>query len=146
MADDTRNPPVDSTIPPIEDQPQEQQTRPYRRPKPKHDFPQTQAGKLWDAFGDSNVNEMPGGMVNTAGGRPKEVTWKDAFNFSLLTNKTGPAFYQTGCARDSLLVGIGTGGALGGLHFILRGNTALDHHTLSKPAHSFTAPEIHDPC
>lgn len=84
---------------------------------------------MWDAFGNPNepANSMPGGMINSAGGRPKEVTWKDAF--SAFTHKSdnpnAPAFYQTGCARDALLVGIGTGGGAGGLHFIVRGEFEL---------------------
>jgi cytochrome c oxidase assembly protein subunit 20 len=92
------------------------------RHKRRKDFPQTQAGKLWDAFYDPNnpVNEMPGGTYNSAGGKPKEVTWRDAFNFDKLDPKM-PWFFQTGCGRDSLLVGMGAGGAVGGVHFILRG-------------------------
>lgn len=104
-------------------QPDEQTRRP-RRPRPKHDFPETQAGKLWKAFGNPEggpVNELPGGTYNTAGGRPKEVSWRDAFNFEVMNNPNRPAWYKTGCARDSLLVGIAAGGGVGGLGFIVRG-------------------------
>lgn len=95
--------------------------RRIRRPRPKHDFPQSQAGKLWEAFGnpEESANALPGGTYNSAGGKPAQVTWKDAFNFSY--NSKGPAWYQTPCARDSLLVGIGGGGAVGGVSFILKG-------------------------
>lgn len=123
MADDTREGPV-SPIAPDSEQSQsitaEEPRRP-RRPKPKHDFPKTQAGKLWDAFGspEDPVNAVPGGTFNSAGGKPKEITWKDAFNFSY--NGKGPSWYQTPCARDSLMVGIGGGGVVGGVRFILRG-------------------------
>lgn len=98
-----------------------------RRPRPKHDFPETQAGKMWKALGnpDNPANEMPGGMVNTAGGRPREVTWRDAFRFDVFGNENRPAWYQQPCARDSLLVGIGAGGAVGGLRFILRGLSGM---------------------
>ena len=94
-----------------------------RKPKPKHDFPQTQAGKLWDAFHDPNnpVNQMPGGTYNTAGGKPKEVTWRDAFDFDKLSPKM-PWFFQTSCGRDSLLVGMGAAGSVGGVGLVLRGN------------------------
>ena len=34
-------------------------------------------------------------------------------------------FYQTGCGRDSLLVGMGAGGAVGGLRFILSGLSSM---------------------
>ena len=68
---------------------------------------------------------MPGGTFNTAGGKPKEPTWRDAFNWDVLNNPNKPAFYQTACARDSLLVGIGVGGGVGGLGFIVRGLSRL---------------------
>ncbi|KKY15636.1 hypothetical protein UCRPC4_g06223 [Phaeomoniella chlamydospora] len=90
------------------------------RRKPKHDFTQTQAGKLWDAFGNPEqpVNTMPGGTYNTAGGRPTDYTWKDVFTFG----KTDiERFYKGGCSRDALLVGIGAGGSVGGLMWILKG-------------------------
>lgn len=92
------------------------------RNRKKFDPASTQQGKLWDAFNNPNdpVNEMPGGTYNTAGGRPKEITWRDAFDFSQ-TSGTRPPVYKTGCGRDALLVGIGTGGGIGGLHFILKG-------------------------
>jgi len=77
---------------------------------------------MWEAFGnpEERINEIPGGTYNSAGGRPAEVTWRDAFKFSQL-RKDGPPWYQTPCARDSLLVGIGAGGAVGGIRFVLRG-------------------------
>lgn len=72
------------------------------------------------------MNEMPGGTYNTAGGKPREPTWRDAFRFDLFRKQEGrPAWYQTSCARDSLLVGIGAGGAVGGVNFILRGVSGL---------------------
>ncbi|KIV89702.1 hypothetical protein PV10_07083 [Exophiala mesophila] len=127
MADDTRDtkaPPAtaDPSSPPAPDA--EEPRRP-RRPKPKYDFPQTQVGKLWDAFGnpDEPINTVPGGTYNSAGGKPKEVTWRDAFNFSY--GPGGPAWYQTQCSRDSLLVGIGAGGAVGGSRFILKGISTI---------------------
>lgn len=76
---------------------------------------------MWEALGSpaEPINSMPGGTYNSAGGKPKEVTWRDAFNFSF--EGKGPAFYQTACGRDGLLVGIATGGVVGGLRFILKG-------------------------
>lgn len=122
MADDTRQ----NDRPPSTDA-DEVEYRKLRRPKPKHDFPKTQAGKLWEAFGNPEepVNQMPGGTYNSAGGRPKEVTWRDAFKFSEFNKEGRPAFYQTGCGRDSLMVGIGAGGAVGGLRFILTGLSSI---------------------
>lgn len=117
MAEDTRQ----SDTKPPEDGSESEYRRP-RRPKPKHDFPKTQAGKLWEAFGNPEepVNTMPGGMVNSAGGRPADVTWRDAFQSPFAT-KDGRRFYQVPCAKDSLLVGIGGGSAIGGVRFILKG-------------------------
>ncbi len=91
-----------------------------RRKQPKHDFPKTQAGKMWDAFGNPSepVNEMPGGTYNSAGGKPREVTWKDAFNWKLGDVKR---FYKVPCARDALLVGVGGGVAVGGVTAIIGG-------------------------
>jgi len=116
MADDTREPSSAAQ----DDQPPSDERRP-RRPRPKYDYPQTQAGKMWEAFGNPErpINELPGGKYNSAGGKPLELSWKDAFKFSY--ESKGPAWYQTPCARDSLLVGIGAGGAVGGLRFVLRG-------------------------
>jgi cytochrome c oxidase assembly protein subunit 20 len=116
MADDTRQ----SDGAPAEEQAQSEPRRP-RRPKPKHDFPQTQAGKIWEALGNPEepINTIPGGTYNSAGGKPAEVSWRDAFNFSY--EGKGPSWYQTPCARDSLLVGIASGGAVGGLRFVLKG-------------------------
>ncbi|KAJ9609358.1 hypothetical protein H2200_005685 [Cladophialophora chaetospira] len=118
MADDTRQP--DNTPP--EDQSQSD-ARPVRRPKPKHDFPKTQAGKMWEVLGNpaEPANTLPGGTYNSAGGKPAELTWRDAFSFK----QQGYAWYQAPCARDSLLVGMGAGGAVGGVRFILKGLSSI---------------------
>lgn len=120
MAEETS--PQDSST---SQQPEELAVRRPRRPKPKHEFPQTQAGKLWEALGNPEepANTMAGGMVNTAGGKPPEVTWRDAFRFSQFSKADLTRFYRTQCSRDALLVGIGAGGAVGGLRFIIRGKT-----------------------
>lgn len=119
MADDTRErgPRPDTGAPEYLG---EEETPQRRRRKPKHDFPQTQAGKLWEAFGNPEepINTMPGGTYNSAGGKPGEVSWKDAFAFS---NADVQRFYKTGCARDSLLVGMGGGAAIGGIAVIIGG-------------------------
>jgi cytochrome c oxidase assembly protein subunit 20 len=102
-----------------------------KRKKPMHAYPETQAGKMWKALQtEEPVNTMPGGMVNTAGGRPKEVSWRDAFNFgegSFLGDLS--KIPKTPCARDSLLVGIAAGGGLGGTSFVLTGKTSVGSHT-----------------
>jgi cytochrome c oxidase assembly protein subunit 20 len=115
MAEDTRK----SSASPSNGGPVDGEPAPSRR-KPKHDFPKTQASKMWDAFGNPSepVNEMPGGTYNSAGGKPKEVTWKDAFNWKLGDVKK---FYRVPCARDALLVGVGGGVAVGGVTAIIGG-------------------------
>lgn len=65
---------------------------------------------------------MPGGTYNTAGGKPPQPTWRDAFSFDVMSNSS---FHKQPCAKDSLLVGIGVGGGVGGLGFILRGLSSL---------------------
>jgi cytochrome c oxidase assembly protein subunit 20 len=106
MADDTRQNGEDAAT---------------RLKKPKHEFPKTQAGKMWEALGNpaEPANSMLGGTYNSAGGKPPEVSWLDAFKFS----REGKSYswYQAPCARDSLLVGMGAGGAFGGLRFVLKG-------------------------
>ncbi|KIW12185.1 hypothetical protein PV08_09461 [Exophiala spinifera] len=116
MADDTRE---EQQAPP------DDQAQPVRRPRRRHDIPKSQAQKMWDALGNpaDPANEMPGGTYNSAGGRPAEVSWRDAFKFSY--QGKGPAWYQTPCARDSLLVGIAAGGGVGGLRFILKGLSSM---------------------
>ncbi|KIX94651.1 uncharacterized protein Z520_09697 [Fonsecaea multimorphosa CBS 102226] len=120
MADDTRQPDASPT-----DENPQSDARPFTRPKPKHDFPKTQAGKMWEMLGNpaEPANTLPGGTYNSAGGKPPEVTWRDAFNFSY--GGKGPSWYQVPCARDALLVGIASGGAVGGARFILRGLSSM---------------------
>lgn len=115
MAEDSRKP---STAQ-FGEEPVTDDSAPARR-KPKHDFPKTQAGKMWEAFGNPKepVNEMPGGTYNSAGGKPKEVTWKAAFDWKLGDVRK---FYRVPCARDALLVGLGGGAAIGGVTAIIGG-------------------------
>lgn len=117
MAEDTRK----SNDAPSNDAPVAEESIRQRK-KPKHDFTKTQAGKMWDAFGNpaEPVNEMPGGTYNSAGGRPKEVTWKAALDVKLGDTKR---FYKVPCARDALLVGLGGGAAVGGVTAIVGGKT-----------------------
>ncbi len=117
MAEDTRK----STNAPSNDAPVTDESLSQRR-KPKHDFPKTQAGKMWEAFGNpaEPVNEMPGGTYNSAGGKPKEVTWKAAFQWKSGDTKR---WYKAPCARDALLVGVGGGAAVGGVTAIVGGKT-----------------------
>lgn len=79
------------------------------------------------AFGNPKdpANAMPGGTYNSAGGKPAELRWWDAMSFETFNSEKRPAFYKTGCARDSMLVGMGAGGVIGGLRFIVSGTSEL---------------------
>ena len=77
---------------------------------------------MWEAFGnpDEPVNMIPGGQYNSAGGKPPEVTWRDAFKFKK-RDYFSTKFAKVPCARDALMVGLGAGGAVGGVRFIATG-------------------------
>lgn len=102
--------------------------------KPKHQFPKSQVGKLWEEFGNPEepINMMPGGTYNSAGGKPGEPTYWDAAK-SVITggSKTSPTsvslaeVHKVPCARDALLVGIGMGFGAGGLSAVLVGKYLL---------------------
>jgi hypothetical protein len=128
MADDTR-----------QSDPSATNTEPNRKRRPRSDFPQTQAGKLEAAFGNPKepVNAIPGGSYNSAGGKPAEVRWWDALSFDVHNSEKRPAFYQTGCARDSMLVGMGAGGAIGGLRFVLKGRMSFGNERAMFQADDF---------
>lgn len=89
--------------------------------KPRHEFPKSQVGKLWDELGNPEepVNLMPGGTYNSAGGKPKDPEFKDVF--SSMSFGGISSFYKTPCARDSLLLAIGSGFGVGGVRAVLGG-------------------------
>ncbi|RMZ90888.1 hypothetical protein DV736_g1882, partial [Chaetothyriales sp. CBS 134916] len=122
MAGDTRQPDEDKT-----NELQSLLEERRARNRARRDKEKGQEQKLWEAFGDASnrVNEAPGGRYNSAGGKPQELTWRDAFDYSKLDPKKMPYFWQTGCGRDSILVGIAVGGGAGGLHFIVRGLSSM---------------------
>ena len=115
MAEDTRKqkpPPSNSgSIPDSE--------APWRE-RFENKIPKGQAGKLWEAFGnpDEPVNVLPGGQYNSAGGKPRDITWKDGLNWKWADFSK---FYQRACARDALLVGIVGGAAVGGITGVIGG-------------------------
>ncbi|DAA75034.1 TPA_exp: Cytochrome c oxidase protein 20, mitochondrial [Trichophyton benhamiae CBS 112371] len=93
--------------------------------KTRYEISKSQVGKLWEELGNPKepVNLMPGGTYNSAGGKPKEVTVMDSLR-SLSLEKFA-SVYKAPCARDSLLLGIGTGFGVGGLRAILGGLKSL---------------------
>ncbi|PGH02906.1 hypothetical protein GX51_04362 [Blastomyces parvus] len=90
--------------------------------KPKHDFPKSQAAKMWEEFGNPEepINLIPGAYN---GGKPKDASFKDAFQSMSLDRLL--SFYKVPCARDSLLVGIGAGFGAGSLKAVLGGFRAV---------------------
>ncbi|OJD16669.1 hypothetical protein AJ78_03179 [Emergomyces pasteurianus Ep9510] len=91
--------------------------------KPKHEFPKSQVGKLWEEFGNPEepINLVPG-AYNSAG-KPEGVSFTDAFKSISLGAVL--SFYKVPCARDSLLVGIGAGFGAGSLKAVLGGFRAV---------------------
>lgn len=115
MAEDTRKPDETSS----KDIAGTEEVPPWRK-KSNDELPKSQAGKMWEAFGNpaDSPNQMPGGMYNSAGGKPRDLTWKDAFSFRLSEITT---FYKLPCARDALLVGMGGGAAVGSVTAVFGG-------------------------
>ena len=66
-----------------------------------------------------NANDLPGGTLNTAGGRPRNATLLDALNSVRLRDFT--EVHKKPCVRDALLPGIGAGFAVGGVRAIMGG-------------------------
>ncbi|KAL4879668.1 hypothetical protein BJY04DRAFT_193350 [Aspergillus karnatakaensis] len=114
MADDTRQPALSAGT---AAQPFEQPTK----PKTKYELPQSQVGKLWEAFGNP---EEPVNMLPTASGKkPNDVSVTEAMKSMSLSN--AGSFYKTPCARDSLLLGIGAGFGVGGVRGVLGGMRSI---------------------
>ncbi|GKZ23137.1 hypothetical protein AbraIFM66951_000044 [Aspergillus brasiliensis] len=112
MADDARDP----TTPTPEVREPEQQGG----PKPKHEFPKSQVGKLWDAFGNPEepVNMLPTATTKS-GQKAKDITVTEAMKTMSLENAM--TFHKAPCARDSLLLGIGAGFGVGGIRGVVGG-------------------------
>jgi hypothetical protein len=89
--------------------------------KPKHDFPKSQVGKLWDAFGNPEepINVMPGATFDPSRQKPKELTISESL--SSISMKDFSTFHKKPCARDSLMIGMGAGFGIGGIRGIVGG-------------------------
>jgi cytochrome c oxidase assembly protein subunit 20 len=111
MAEDTREPDQTSS---------DTTTSPK---KPKHEFPKTQVGKLWEAFGNPEepVNVLPGSTYSPNREKAKDITFAESMK--TLSMKDFATFYQKPCARDSLLVGLGAGFGIGGVRGLVGGKT-----------------------
>ncbi len=84
----------------------------------------TVSGKTYETFSapsaPENANALPGGGLNTAGGRPKEAGLLDAIKTVRIDEFK--EVHKKPCARDALLTGIGAGFGIGGLRAIMGGN------------------------
>lgn len=94
--------------------------------KPKHDFPQSQVGKLWDAFGDPEepVNALANASYKPRGGKnAKDVSYSDVagtINVSEFSH-----VHKLPGSRDSLMIGMGSGFTVGGLRAVFGGKVSL---------------------
>ncbi len=83
----------------------------------------TTQGKTYETFNapiaPENVNALPGGGLNTAGGRPKEAGLLEVIKSIRLEELK--AVHKKPCVRDALLIGIGAGFGIGGIRAIMGG-------------------------
>lgn len=114
MAGDTRD-----SDPPASDKQTDDKTKsqdPFApTKKPKHEFPKSQVGKLWEAFG--NPEEPINLMAPNA--KQKDVSLTEVIKSISWDDFT--SFYKAPCARESLLTGLGTGFCVGGIRAVLGG-------------------------
>lgn len=76
-------------------------------------------GAAVEAARPQNANLLPGGTINTAGGKVRETSILEAAK----TIKLGDfrELHKKPCARESFLVGIGAGFGIGGLRAVMGG-------------------------
>lgn len=117
MADDTRK---DESSPPKEDLSREALTvNPQQRAFAGKQWqdPQTQKHRPQE-----QVNMIPGGTMNTAGGKIPEVTLGNAL--SSIRPEEFTEIHKKPCVRTALLTGMGVGFGLGGVRAMLGGEHA----------------------
>jgi len=124
MAEDTRDPDNVSHDKQIEDATKLHYSPPPAK-NPKHEFPKSQVGKLWDVFGNPEepINLFSERTHNTAGGKSKDITLTDMIKSMSLQDFS--SFHKAPCARDSLLLGLGAGFGVGGVRGILGGLSSI---------------------
>lgn len=80
-----------------------------------------------------NVNALPGGGLNTAGGRPKDAGLLKAIKSVRLQELK--EVHKKPCVRDALLTGIGAGFGVGGIRAIMGGKCCRSSNsTFSDPS------------
>ncbi|KAI5306100.1 hypothetical protein KEM56_002220 [Ascosphaera pollenicola] len=89
-------------------------------PQPARSKPQD--AKLWEEFGSQQANAIPG--AGTPSKAPRPSSSSDNRPPSLIPKQSLDGYknmVQTPCARDSFLVGIGGGAAVGGIKAVIGG-------------------------
>jgi len=69
-----------------------------------------------------NANELPGGNLNTAGGKVRDANVADALKAVKVNDFK--EIHKKPCVRDAFLPGIGAGFAVGGIRAIMGGTSA----------------------
>lgn len=118
MAADTRDP--DSSSQPTQAL-QDSNPKTYERfgtSSPSNNYA-SDGGAAVEAARPQNANLLPGGTINTAGGKVRETSILEAAK----TIKLGDfrELHKKPCARESFLVGIGAGFGIGGLRAVMGG-------------------------
>lgn len=106
--------------------------------KPKHEFPESQVGKLWEAFGnpEDRVNVLADASYKPRGKDPKDVSYSDVVG-NLSVSEIS-SFYKAPCARESLLTGIGAGFGIGGVRAVFGGMYTFEQSFLDFMANLYT--------
>lgn len=92
---------------------------------PKHDFPQSQVGKLWDAFGNPEepVNALANATYKPRGKDPKDISYSDVVGTVHMSELS--KVHKLPGSRDSFMIGIGSGFTVGGLRAVFGGMDLL---------------------
>ena len=106
--------------------------RPYRgetyetfasSPTPRSEEASLTSSKSIELGPPENANVLPGGSVNTAGGRAKEATFWDGIKSIKMQDVKD--LHKIPCVRDALLVGIGGGFFIGGGRMVSGGRSSF---------------------
>lgn len=129
MTEDPREPDRLETKPIEQPSGQQEDSTPQRK-KPKHEFPKSQVGKLWDAFGspEEPANILPQAKYSNSAELNKQ---HDLSIKEIVKSGNGisdiKSFYKAPCARDSLMLGMGAGFGIGGVRAVI-GGILFPHH------------------
>lgn len=94
--------------------------------RPNDESPKSQAGKLWDAFGnpDQPVNALANATYKPPGKNPKDATYSEVIGSMSLSEFS--RFCKTGCARESLMTGMGAAFGVSGIRAMFGGMCGPD--------------------